>query len=253
MRWLLAPVTAAVFAGGVWVAGGVITDRYTVAMGLTAAWFALFGAACVLLAWRRRGVAVPVLSGFVVAALIVGGYLGLTTLRDKVVHEAVAVAGSDGDTRTASGAFRSVEHESAGRATIVRRADGRQVLTLTKFSTSAGPDLRVRLVPGDSEDGGGAGNVDLGALKGNIGDQQYELQADFDPSSPASVVIWCRAFSVAFAAARVSDAVFHSGRSPSRSRRSDRHRGSAPGRGLRARSSRAVGPSTSPAGGRRGA
>jgi hypothetical protein len=86
----------------------------------------------------------------------------------------------------------------------VRRADGRHVLTLTEFSTSPGPDLRVRLVPGDSEDGGADGNVDLGALKGNRGNQQYQLPDGFDPSRSASVVIWCRAFSVAFAAARLA-------------------------------------------------
>jgi hypothetical protein len=33
---------------------------------------------------------------------------------------------------------------------VVRLADGRRFVTLTHFATSAGPDLRVRLVPGDS-------------------------------------------------------------------------------------------------------
>jgi hypothetical protein len=204
MRWLLAPLTAAAFAVGVWFAGGVVTDRFTVAMGLTLAWGAAFGAGCVLVARRHRTLAAPVLSGFIAAALAVGGYLAATTLRDKVVDEAVALAGAPGNTRAASGSFHSVEHASAGRATVVRRADGRQVLTLTEFSTSPGPDLRVRLVPGDSDDGGADGNVDLGALKGNRGNQQYELPDGFDPSGSASVVIWCRAFSVAFAAARLA-------------------------------------------------
>jgi len=58
----------------------------------------------------------------------------------------------------------------------------------------------VRLVPGDSSDGGADGAVDLGGLKGNRGDQQYVI-----PSSVAlegrTVVIWCRAFSAPFGSA----------------------------------------------------
>jgi hypothetical protein len=42
----------------------------------------------------------------------------------------------------------------------VRLADGRRFTTLTGFSTSHRPDLRVRLVPGDSPDGGTPGAVE---------------------------------------------------------------------------------------------
>jgi hypothetical protein len=201
MRWLLAPLTAAVFVVGVWIAGGVVTDQFKVAMGLTALWFAASGLVVARTAFARRTIAAPLVLGFGVAALAVGGYLGLTTLRDKVVHEDVAVAGVGGTARVASGTFRSVEHTSSGRATVLRMG-GRQLLTLTEFDTSAGPDLRVRLVPGDTTDGGADGHVDLGALKGNRGDQQYELPRGLDPAGH-TVVVWCRAFSVAFAAARL--------------------------------------------------
>jgi electron transfer DM13 len=202
MRWLLAPVAAAVFVLGVWITGGVVTDEFKLAMGLTALWFVVAAVVVWLVARTRRALAVPLVLGFGVAALAVGGYLGLTTLRDKVVHEQVAVAGTGGNVRVASGEFRSVEHASSGRATVVRAADGRRLLTLTDFDTSAGPDLRVRLAPGDTADGEADDHVDLGALKGNRGNQQYELPTGFDPSGH-SVVIWCRAFSVAFAAAHL--------------------------------------------------
>ena len=43
--------------------------------------------------------------------------------------------------------------------------------------------------------------VDLGGLKGNIGDQNYEIPADVDLSQYQSVVIWCDRFNVAFGAA----------------------------------------------------
>ena len=60
----------------------------------------------------------------------------------------------------------------------------------------------MRLAPGDTADGEAGDHLDLGALKGNRGNQQYELPTGFDPSGQ-SVVIWCRAFSVAFAAAHL--------------------------------------------------
>ena len=46
-----------------------------------------------------------------------------------------------------------------------------------------------------------AGFVDLGALKGNIGDQNYDVPADLDLSRYRAVSIWCRRFSVNFGAA----------------------------------------------------
>jgi hypothetical protein len=100
-----------------------------------------------------------------------------------------------------SGRFRSGEHATVGAAAIVRLAD-RRFLTLAGFSTSPGPDLRIRLVPGDSEDGGAEGAVDLGALKGNRGSQQYRIPAGVRVSG-RSVVIWCRAFSAPFGVARL--------------------------------------------------
>ncbi len=96
--------------------------------------------------------------------------------------------------------WRSHEHTTTGTARVIRDTDGRRYLTLTSFSTSPGPDLRVRLVPGDSSDGGAGGAVDLGALKGNRGDQQYAIPRGADLSDH-TVVIWCRAFSAPFGSA----------------------------------------------------
>jgi hypothetical protein len=87
-----------------------------------------------------------------------------------------------------------------GTATIVRLADRRTFLTLTSFSTSPGPDLRVRLASSRTLDGGASGAVDLGALKGNRGDQQYRIPPGVSLRGRA-VVIWCRAFSARFGSA----------------------------------------------------
>jgi hypothetical protein len=148
-----------------------------------------------------------VLAAFLLTAGATGAYLAATTLRDRVVHERVITAGpaSAGDARRgpvelARGRFRSHEHATAGTARVVRAPDGRRFLTLTGFSTSPGPDLRVRLVPAGSSDGGADGAVDLGGLKGNRGDQQYAIPDGADVSG-REVLIWCRAFSAPFGSA----------------------------------------------------
>jgi hypothetical protein len=61
----------------------------------------------------------------------------------------------------------------------------------------------VRLVSGGSSDGGAAGAVDLGALKGNRGDQQYRIPASVRIAG-RTVVVWCRAFSAPFGSARLA-------------------------------------------------
>jgi hypothetical protein len=217
LRLLVIPVVGATMAAGVWVAGGVITNDFRVSVALTTVWFGVCGAACLIVALRAPALRLVVLAAYVVVAGAIGGYLGLTTLRDRVVDERVVTgvprhggpapdappAPQPRNVELLSGRFRSGEHATTGKASIVRLADGRRFLTLTSFSTSPGPDLRVRLVPGDSQDGGAAGAVDLGALKGNRGSQQYRVPRDARVSG-RSVVIWCRAFSAPFGSARLA-------------------------------------------------
>jgi hypothetical protein len=50
-----------------------------------------------------------------------------------------------------------------------------------------------------------AGYIDLGALKGNIGDQNYVVPDDINLANYGSVVIWCRRFSVNFGSAQLVD------------------------------------------------
>jgi hypothetical protein len=110
----------------------------------------------------------------------------------------------------AAGSFHGNAHETKGRATIYRLDDGRRVLRLTQFKTSNGPDVRVYLVAAadvQKEDAAKkAGIVDLGALKGNVGDQNYDIPAGLDLSKYRAVSIWCRRFTVNFGAAPLADA-----------------------------------------------
>lgn len=105
----------------------------------------------------------------------------------------------------ASGSFRGIAHETKGTATIHRLADGKHVLRLTNFSTSNGPDVHVYLVAakdaGDNATVQSAGFIDLGSIKGNEGDQNYELPANTDLNKYQAVTIWCARFHVNFGTA----------------------------------------------------
>ena len=104
----------------------------------------------------------------------------------------------------ATGTFQSYEHSTSGRARILRLADGSRYLRLDRFSTSNGPDVRVYLSaapaggPGDAFDDD---YVELGELRGNIGDQNYAIPSGRELAHFRSAVIWCKRFSVAFGAA----------------------------------------------------
>jgi hypothetical protein len=104
----------------------------------------------------------------------------------------------------ASGSFHGVAHETRGTASIHQVA-GKRVLRLTDFSTSNGPDLRVLLVKAedasDSDSVKRAGSIEVGKLKGNVGDQNYDLPGGVDLSQHRAVTIWCNCFGVNFATA----------------------------------------------------
>lgn len=202
LRLALVPLVAALVLAGIWVAGGVLTNDFRLSMLLTALWLTAAGAAALAVAWRWRTLALPVLGTAFVTAAVAGGYLLYASSVDKVVSEQVAVAAAAGNDAVGRGAFASAGHETTGGATLIRLADGGTVLTLTELETDPGPDLRVYLVTGGPDDLGDV--VDLGALKGNRGDQQYDVPPSVDTERHRTVVIWCRAFSVAFGSARLA-------------------------------------------------
>ena len=105
----------------------------------------------------------------------------------------------------AQGQFHGVAHGGKGTARVHRLDDGRRILRLTEFETSNGPELQVYLVAArdaaDSASVTDAGFVSLGALKGNVGDQNYEVPSDVDLGTYQAVTIWCRRFGVNFTTA----------------------------------------------------
>lgn len=124
---------------------------------------------------------------------------------NQKVNEQFPTASAAMSNKLASGQFRSAAHETKGTATVFQLADGKKTLRLTDFATSNGPDVHVYLVAaGDAKDNDTvtqAGFIDIGTLKGNIGDQNYDLPADADLAKYRSVTIWCKRFSVNFGTA----------------------------------------------------
>jgi hypothetical protein len=191
----------AVLVGGIWVTGGLITNEFTVAMVLTGVWMALVGVVCALIAWRRRDLRIPIAVAYLLTAAVVSVYLGRSQFFDDEVDETVVTA-SPGNALLREGRFEPVAHAATGTASTIRRAGGGTVLTFTGFEVDNGPDLRVYLVAGPARTEDEVDDFeDLGALKGNKGDQQYELPKGVDLDRYTTVVIWCRAFSVSFARA----------------------------------------------------
>ena len=142
-----------------------------------------------------------------VAIVTIAGWYAFRPERlviDEKVNEQFPTA-SAASNKVASGEFRSGAHETRGNADVFQLADGKKTLRLTNFTTSNGPDLHVYLVAADdirdSEMVTKAGFVDLGSLKGNIGDQNYELPANTDLRKYRAVTIWCKRFSVNFGTA----------------------------------------------------
>jgi hypothetical protein len=211
-RALVGLVMVVLLAAGVVVLGR-LANSDGVAMALTGGWFALALLAGVGLSQRRRELRLPLAAGWLAAAAATAVLLGLPMLSDRRVDEQVvtgAPAGQDttgsqagaGNLELARGRFVDLAHPGSGGAALVRLADGGRRLTLTGFATDRGPDLRVYLTTDDPADGGGIGDfVDLGALKGNRGDQQYTVPDDVDSDRYSTVVIWCRAFAVGFTSA----------------------------------------------------
>jgi hypothetical protein len=127
---------------------------------------------------------------------------------NRRIDEAMPAAqGSSPPQPLFSGQFYSILHPTAGTATIYRMGDGSRVLRFTSFSTSNGPDVHVYMVASDDAKDVAtvqqAGFIDLGVIKGNVGDQNYTLGPDVDLSRYRAVSVWCKRFSVNFGAARL--------------------------------------------------
>lgn len=153
------------------------------------------------------------IGGVLVAAFLAFGYFGIqAAFTTTAVNEAgpaftpAAVTGSatsDGPAEVstvAQGTFAGADsaHSVTGSAVVL--TDGEQrVLRLADFASTNGPDLKVYLRAANGD------VVSLGDLKGNVGDQNYDIPAGVDLDTYSTVQIWCERFSVLFGSAELAD------------------------------------------------
>jgi hypothetical protein len=122
--------------------------------------------------------------------------------QNSTVHENMSATMKN--TKTFTGNFVGSGdgfHKAEGIAKVITLADGKTFLRLENLKATNGPDLYVYLSTGkDVSD-----IVNLGRLKGNIGNQNYEIPPGTNLSKYDTVLIWCKAFSTLFGSAKLSN------------------------------------------------
>jgi hypothetical protein len=110
-----------------------------------------------------------------------------------------------------AGTFISHEHTTTGSVRVLEHPDGTRQLAIEGLETTNGPDVHVWLSAGPVIEGfdgwftaAGYEYVDLGPIKGNLGDQLYDIPAGVDLSVFRTVDLWCVQFSVSFGAAALA-------------------------------------------------
>ena len=159
--------------------------------------------------WLSRNKWILVLIGVPALAVAWWAFRPEKLFINQKVSEAAPAALSSEPEPLYTGNLEGKIHQTSGRATIYRNEDGKEYLRLSDFTTSNGPDVHVVLVR--SEDKaleqeivkGDLEHLELGMLKGNQGDQNYDLPATVDLNQYQAVAIYCERFHAIFGVARL--------------------------------------------------
>lgn len=105
-----------------------------------------------------------------------------------------------------SGSFIEIDalHWGEGTATIYQLPNQQRVLRFQDYASARGGDVHVYLSRDPEPRTAvevGIDFLDLGTLKGNIGNQNYNLPATLDLTGYRSVVVFCRQFNTVITAA----------------------------------------------------
>ena len=123
-------------------------------------------------------------------------YLASPLFISRAVNEPTPTANT---VTLATGMFTGADsfHRASGTARVLQLSDGSKILRLEGFTATNGPDLFVYT------DETARDHVNLGELKGNLGDQNYIIPDEAVSARHRFVLIWCRAFSVLFGSAEL--------------------------------------------------
>lgn len=123
---------------------------------------------------------------------------------NEKVHEPAPFASSADPQPIFTGLLEGRAHQTRGRATIYNNPDGKPYLRLTDFTTSNGPDVHVVLARSGDQSlrqdivKGDLDSIEVAPLKGNQGDQNYDIPAGADLNKYQAVVIYCERFHAVF-------------------------------------------------------
>ena len=137
---------------------------------------------------------------------------GDTSAMEEMLEEVAAAGPPPEPVARATGSFRDADsfHRGSGTATIYLLPDGSHLLRLEDFEVTNGPDLRVLLAessdPMSRDELQAGGYTHLAKLKGNIGNQNYEIPSDINLDEQNSVIIYCMPFHVIFSVAPLQKA-----------------------------------------------
>jgi hypothetical protein len=131
----------------------------------------------------------------------------LAANENSTVNESIDTKSAGQENKTTrnmlSGKFIGINdgiHNAEGVVKVIALDDGTSVLRLENFKATNGPDLYVYL----ATDKSASDIVNLGRLKGNIGNQNYAIPAGTNLTKYNTALIWCKAFSVLFGSAQLA-------------------------------------------------
>ena len=150
--------------------------------------------------WKMRKKTLITLVIVAAIAIAIGIYTISPLFISATVNEPLPATTSIPAEKPLSGIFMSVGdgfHHVAGSVKVVSLKDGSKILRLDNFESTNGPNVHVYL----STDKRPTDYVDLGKLKANNGDQNYNIPIGTDITRHNIVLIWCKDFSVLFGSA----------------------------------------------------
>ena len=126
----------------------------------------------------------------------------MSQINQSLSQQQTSQTGNESSKLLLTGSFIGVGdgiHDAQGIAKVIPIEGGGKVLRLEDLVVTNGPDLYVYL----STDKSASDFVNLGRLKANIGNQNYQIPEGTDLTKYDTVLIWCKAFSVLFGSAEL--------------------------------------------------